>query len=219
MPLPLPNLDDYDYAELVDMARSLIPSEAPQWTDHNPSDAGIVLIELFAWLTELLMYRTNQVPEASQEKFLQLLKGSDAPLGSSLATATQQTILDLRQRYRAVTEADYEWLLMNDWPSQAAQNSTAKVARVKAFANRNLSGPGGNTPGHMSLVVLPETDFGKFREDDLKAIKNYLEDRRLLTVKNHVVNPDYVTLKVTAKLYLGEGMRLEEVKKGIYILD
>ena len=74
MPLPLPNLDDYDYADLVEMARSLIPSECPEWTDHNPSDTGIILLELFAWLTDLLLYQVNQVPDASQEVFLQLLK-------------------------------------------------------------------------------------------------------------------------------------------------
>ena len=31
---------------------ALIPRYAPGWTDHNPSDLGITLIELFAWLAE-----------------------------------------------------------------------------------------------------------------------------------------------------------------------
>src|SRR5690349_4133941 len=53
MPLPLPNLDDRSYTDLVEEARRLIPTYAPEWTNHNPSDPGIMLIELFAYLTEM----------------------------------------------------------------------------------------------------------------------------------------------------------------------
>ncbi|MFW5667313.1 MAG: baseplate protein J, partial [Coleofasciculus sp.] len=63
MSLPLPNLDDRTYADLVEEARSLIPIECPEWTDHNPSDTGIILIELFAWLTEMVLYRVNRIPD------------------------------------------------------------------------------------------------------------------------------------------------------------
>jgi hypothetical protein len=56
MTIPLPNLDDRTYADLLEEARSLIPIECPTWTDHNPSDTGIILLELFAWLTEFTLY-------------------------------------------------------------------------------------------------------------------------------------------------------------------
>ena len=55
-----PDLDDRTWQDLVDEMRALIPKYAPQWTDHNPSDLGITLIELFAWLVEGLIYRLNQ---------------------------------------------------------------------------------------------------------------------------------------------------------------
>jgi hypothetical protein len=45
-----PNLDDRMWRDYVDEARALIPKYAPQWTDHNASDLGITLIELFAFL-------------------------------------------------------------------------------------------------------------------------------------------------------------------------
>ena len=57
-----PNLDDRTWQDLVDEMRALIPTYAPQWTDHNPSDLGITLIELFAWLAEGVIYRLNQTP-------------------------------------------------------------------------------------------------------------------------------------------------------------
>jgi hypothetical protein len=73
MPIQLPNLDDRTYADLLAEMRALIPGHAPEWTDHNESDPGIMLLELFAWLTESLIYRTNRIPDASKVRFLELL--------------------------------------------------------------------------------------------------------------------------------------------------
>ena len=69
MPLPLPNLDDRSYTDLVEEARRLIPTYAPEWTNHNPSDPGIMLIELFAYLTEMLIYRLNRSPTTTSAPF------------------------------------------------------------------------------------------------------------------------------------------------------
>ncbi|MGE5604019.1 MAG: hypothetical protein ACM30E_13290, partial [Nitrososphaerales archaeon] len=73
MPIRLPVLDDRTYADLSLELRALIPSYAPDWTDHNPSDPGITLLELFAWLAEGLLYRVDRVPEASTVRMLELL--------------------------------------------------------------------------------------------------------------------------------------------------
>jgi len=74
-----PNLDDRSWQDMVNQARALIPTYAPQWTDHNASDIGITLIELFAYLVEGLTYRLNQVPEANYVAFLNLLGVARAP--------------------------------------------------------------------------------------------------------------------------------------------
>ena len=71
--IPAPDLDDRSWKQIVDQAVSLIPRYAPQWTDHGPSDIGITLIELFAWLTEGLIFRLNQVPDKNYVAFLNLL--------------------------------------------------------------------------------------------------------------------------------------------------
>ena len=68
-----PNLDDRTWQDLVDQMRALIPRYAPQWTDHNPSDLGVSLIELFAWLAESVIYRLNRTPEKNFLAFLNLL--------------------------------------------------------------------------------------------------------------------------------------------------
>jgi predicted phage baseplate assembly protein len=61
--LPEILFDDVRFQELVSEARTRIVRHAPEWTEHNVSDPGITLIELYAWLTELLVYRINRIPE------------------------------------------------------------------------------------------------------------------------------------------------------------
>ena len=64
--LPEILLDDIRFQELVSEARTRIVRHSPEWTEHNVSDPGITLIELFAWLTEILVYRINRIPERLQ---------------------------------------------------------------------------------------------------------------------------------------------------------
>ena len=71
--IPSPKLDDRTYKDIVDEAMRLIPRYAPEWTNHNPSDPGITLIELTAWMTELILYRLNRVPEKNYLAFLDLI--------------------------------------------------------------------------------------------------------------------------------------------------
>ena len=73
MTLPVPVLDDRKFQDIVDECKRMIPRYAPEWTDHNVSDPGVTLIELFAWMTELLLYRMNQVPRRNYLKFLDMI--------------------------------------------------------------------------------------------------------------------------------------------------
>jgi hypothetical protein len=74
MPLRSPILDDRSYQQLRDEMIRRIPVYAPEWTDHNASDPGVTLIELFAYLGENLLYRFNQIPETAKLEFLRLLQ-------------------------------------------------------------------------------------------------------------------------------------------------
>ena len=74
MPLTRPILDDRSYEQLRDELVRRIPVYSREWTDHSPSDPGITLIELFAYLGENLLYRFNQIPESAKLEFLRLLE-------------------------------------------------------------------------------------------------------------------------------------------------
>src|SRR5918992_2113393 len=70
---PAPTLDDRRFQDLVDDAKRLLQERCPTWTDHNVHDPGVTLIELFAWMTEQVVYRLNRVPDRHYVKFLELL--------------------------------------------------------------------------------------------------------------------------------------------------
>lgn len=119
--IELPTLDDRTFAEFASNARAQIPSLAPDWTDHNPTDPGIILIELFAWLADIVMYRIDQVPDRSYRTFLQLLRGElpTAPDGSPLplSDAIRATTAELRELDRAITVDDFVYLALHRWPA------------------------------------------------------------------------------------------------------
>ena len=73
MALPAPNLDDRRFQDLVDDAKRLVMRRCPEWTDHNVSDPGVTLIETFAYMTDQLLFRLNQVPDRMYIKFLELI--------------------------------------------------------------------------------------------------------------------------------------------------
>jgi predicted phage baseplate assembly protein len=73
MPLPDVQLDDRDFERLVADARRRIPGYTPEWTDLNDSDPGMTLVQLFAWLEEMMLWRLNRVPEKNYLEFLKLV--------------------------------------------------------------------------------------------------------------------------------------------------
>lgn len=73
MPLQIPSIDDRRYQELLNEALARIPVHNREWTNFNKSDPGVTLLEIFAFMAESLLYRSNQIPERNRLKFLSLL--------------------------------------------------------------------------------------------------------------------------------------------------
>jgi hypothetical protein len=88
MPLIIPTLDNRRYQELLDEALARIPIHNPEWTNFNQSDPGVTLLQVFAFLTENLLYRSNQVPERNRRKFLSLLGIPLKPASSACGIVT-----------------------------------------------------------------------------------------------------------------------------------
>src|ERR1044071_4313470 len=73
MPITLPKIDDRRYQDLLDEALARIPVHTPEWTNFNDSDPGVTLVQLWAFIAESMLYRSNQIPERNRRKFLTLL--------------------------------------------------------------------------------------------------------------------------------------------------
>jgi hypothetical protein len=68
-----PQLDDRTFEDLYRDLRLRIQRYSKEWTNFNESDPGITLLQLFAWLSEMMLVRMNQIPRKNYFKFLKLL--------------------------------------------------------------------------------------------------------------------------------------------------
>ena len=78
-------------SDTVAVLQRLVHHPAPDWTQHNAHDPGVALLELLAWLSESLAYRTEQLPERGllhaahlAAAALTLVARCDQPQGSVL---------------------------------------------------------------------------------------------------------------------------------------
>jgi hypothetical protein len=216
VPLDLPNLDDLTWQQLAELGRSLIPGWAPEWTNHNASDPGITLVELFAYLTEILIYRVNRISAANMRAFLRLINGPEWNLAGSLDYAKRWTLHDLHKVRRAVTAADFEELAKATNEAGGAAASE-KVARVKAIFRRDLAGESGSSvgdaPGYVSVIVVPDREGGLAEPSPelLEKVQKALDPARLLTTRLRVVKPRYLTFTVRATLVISTTLEAGDV--------
>lgn len=216
MPLQLPNLDNRTYTDLVEEAIALIPTYAPDWTNYNPSDPGITLIELFAYLSEMLLYRQNRVTDDNIVSFLKLLNGPtwtrSGTTPDSLAKDIEQTILTLRKRERAVSCQDFEELALR--AGLEANPPLQRVAQVRCVPRRNLFIDSyTERAGHISVIIVPKEKYKSELHSVLDTVRNYLKSRRLLTTYLHVVEPQYLPITIKTELVPLPDAKKETVKQ------
>lgn len=208
MSLPKPIIDNIVFEELVKEAKSLIPVYAPEWTNHNPSEPGITLIELFAWLCEMIIYRTDQVPKENYLKFLNLL-GIQLYEGEELSSGIRRGVGQLAERTRAVTSEDFEILAykgLMDKPG-ILEKYPDLAARTICLVNRDLEDVEAETSeqfGHITVILIISTqnqkDFLRDTAEIKQYVKQYLSMRKLLTTHIHVVDPEYQEAKISIQV-------------------
>ena len=201
MALTLPELDDRTYDDLTEEARSLLVTYAPALTNHNASDPLVTVTELFAYLTDVMLFRLNTVTDANRTAFLRLLNGPDwqAPTShAGLDAEVRRSVNLLRSVDRAVTAADYESLAL-------AADPAGRIARARCVPGFNLSlataaARATASPGVVSVVIVPAA--GAPLADLIPVVVNYIEPRRLLATRVQVVGPRLVPLRVRVTVRL-----------------
>lgn len=96
MPFPTPDLDDRSFEELVAEALRAAARACPQWTDRSPGDPMVALLEASAFLTDLLIYRLNRMPEKAYAAFLNLIGAGIAPPAAAEASIRFQRKKDVK---------------------------------------------------------------------------------------------------------------------------
>jgi hypothetical protein len=194
MPLPVPNLDDRSFDQLVAEARALIPRNFPLWTDHNPSDPGITLLELFAFLAEAAIYQINRVPERSLEQFAHLV-GVGRDINEPIDHLLRRALEALKDRGRAITEGDFEALAIRAAPKE--------IARTKAVVENEETVTVIIVPCQPDDPLLPPSQALRQR------VFLFLRERCLITTRVWVVGPKYEPLTVAATIVRDRGSRLD----------
>lgn len=173
--LPVPNLDDREFQDLVDDAKRLVQQRCPDWTDHNVSDPGVTLIEAFAQMVDQLIYRLNRVPDLNYIKFLELIGVELRPPAAArgavtfwLAAPQPQPVLVRAETQVATARTDiHEPVVfctsrdLNILPCSFAHAASQASGAAPVDTTAALAGPGGfkcfsatPTPGDALLVGL-----------------------------------------------------------------
>ncbi len=138
MPLTAPNLDDRKYQDLLDEALSRIPVYTPEWTNFNKSDPGVTLIEVFAFMTETLLYRCNRVPERNRAKFLQLL---NLPLQPATSAQGLITVANTKGELQTETLSDNVEFSAGQVPFRSTRGLDVLPVEGRLYFKQKISTP------------------------------------------------------------------------------
>lgn len=151
--IPGPVLDDRDWQQLRDDLVRRIPVYTPEWTDHNASDPGITLIELFAHLAEGVLFRFNQIPEATRLAWLNLLQIPPRPA----TPAKAMVALSTAQSAGVLVPLGAE-LAAGKLPFESETEVTAWPLSVRALAKARAATPDPDTEPEAHAFALRAID-------------------------------------------------------------
>jgi hypothetical protein len=173
MPLQIPTLDDRRYQDLLDEALARIPVHNPEWTNFNKSDPGVTLIEVFAFLTENLLYRSNQIPERNHRKFLTLL---GVPLQPASSARGLVTLSNERGPLETLSLNDALEVRAGQVPFRTERGLDVLPIEAQCFYKRKLLNPDQKLKDYYRLLYssfnqpeLNDTDFQLYESVPLEA--------------------------------------------------
>jgi len=217
MSIKLPNLDIKTYQEISDEMIASIPKYTDKWTNHNPSDPGITIIELLSWIAETTLYRINRVPDESYVNFLRLVAGAssaqdvDHLLEIPGLDKSHRMILEflknidkkpveemkgaalrfLMSHYRAVTEEDFRQLAIEATSDEIGKKTTS--AKVKRAIVRKAE-------SEEKIEIIIVSDIEESYNELIVRVKNYLDPRKLIGTKIEVKKPVYTDVSIDIKV-------------------
>ena len=165
-----PSIDSRNYAEILQEALARIPVHNPDWTNFNDSDPGVTLLQLFAFMTESIIYRANQIPDRNRRKFLQLLGIEPKP-----ATAAQGFVTLSNERGSLEVRAFPAGLDVRAGATRFQTRQGLAVLPVEAqlFYKRSLSNTADTEAEQAELELLYTQLYQDLLDEDSSAAAFY----------------------------------------------
>jgi hypothetical protein len=207
---------------------SLIPAYAPAWTNHNPADPGITLLELLAYFSEILAYRALRITPDAKLHLLRLLEGragspTDPLVGAPSATvdaAIGEQVGALSRAECAVTRGDFEELAVH---AAAGHRHGHRGLRARCVPGQDLRGIVGaahpvaiDAASDVSIVLALAPELPGEAGDALcRHVEEALGPRCLLTTRAYVVRAAYLRAYVACRIMPKPGVALAVVAEAV----
>jgi predicted phage baseplate assembly protein len=128
------------------------------------------------------------------------------PLGEAKSRARR----NFKEVTRSITTTDYETLTFN--------TPGVRVARVKVLPEYHPKFPAINVPGAVTVVVVPKIIGGTPSKlpapsnGFLHNVNKHLKSRSIVTTNLSVIGPEFIEVKVAAKIRVDQRMSAETVR-------
>ena len=136
MPLPEPIFDSRSYQDLLDEALARIPAHNPEWTNRNDADPGVTLLQLFAFMSESIIYRANLIPERNRQKFLRLLR---IPMRAAAPAQGIVTIRNPRGPFQVYTLGKDKELFAGNIPFRTQRGLDVLPVEARIYFKRPIA--------------------------------------------------------------------------------
>jgi len=212
MPIQLPDLDNKTFDDLMKEMIASIPKYTKEWTNFNPSDPGITILELLAWIAEGLIYRTNRIPRESYVNFLCLISGASIDKDGKQITYTAYDFNDCAREkilnYLRAIVAGSEKPDVNSMKAYAQEFLDSKYRAVTVEDFKELTRKASPDikrveviPSYtnVEIIIIPDDiNLGKIQEL-IGIAKKCLDPRRLICTKLDIKQAQYknINLEIT----------------------
>lgn len=166
------NLDDQNYADIVEQAVKRIPQLCSGWTNFNPSDPGITFLELFAWYKEMQQYHLNYYTEEMKLSLLKLL--GESPKSARAARCTVEVRKDgkvWQRGQKMVTPEQVVFELEEEIPEKRTEVEGFYVGRGSSW--RDIA------PAVSGSGAVPVFSFGEEERTDFLITFGELSEKGL----------------------------------------
>lgn len=167
MPIESPLLDDLRFDTVAAGLRREIALYTPEWTDHNESDPGITMLQLFAHLGEQIGYRLNRLPDKA---YIEMLKLIGLRLRPALPSTTLLAFFLAKPELATA-------FLVDEASRVKAKSKTSPPPTFETIV------PVDAVPGQVAALVTTQSDdlrditLGTAAIDDTSDVTKYIAER------------------------------------------